>query len=352
MGAKKIYGIQQIGIGVEDVHQAWAWYRKNLGMDIKAFEEAAVAELMLHYTEGQKRPRHAILAMNLQSGGGFEVWQHTGKTPQKVNFEIQLGDLGIFAAKQKAYDLQKAYNTFLQNGVNVLSEIVHAPNQAPHFFIKDPYNNLFQIVEEKYIFTKTKSVTGGVLGAMIGVSDLDRSLKLYQKILNYSSIVYDKTDVFQDFRNIPGGGMKCRRVLLRPSKLETGGFAPVFGPHEIELVQVLDAPVRKIYENRIWGDPGFIHLCFDVHNMSALRQECSQNGFPFTVDSQNSFDMGDAAGHFAYVSDPDGTPIEFVETHKLPLIKALGLGFNLEKRDPDKPLPRLLLQLLSIKREK
>ena len=32
--------------------------------------------------------------------------------------------------------------------------------------------------------------------------------------------------------------------------------------------------------------------------------------------------MGDAAGQFAYIEDPDGTLIEFVETHKVPLVKA------------------------------
>jgi len=34
--------------------------------------------------------------------------------------------------------------------------------------------------------------------------------------------------------------------------------------------------------------------------------------------------MGEASGHFAYVEDPDGTLIEFVETHKIPIIKKLG----------------------------
>ena len=41
-------------------------------------------------------------------------------------------------------------------------------------------------------------------------------------------------------------------------------------------------------------------------------------GYSLTVDSNESFDMGDAAGRFSYIEDPDGTLIEFVETHKLP----------------------------------
>ncbi len=352
MDDKIIYGIQQIGVGVEDVHQAWAWYRKHFGMDIKAFEEAAVAELMKFYTEGEPRPRHAVLAINLQSGGGFEIWQHTGKTPAKPKFEVQLGDLGIFIGKQKTSDVEAAYNTMKAQNLDLLSELVIDPMGKKHFFLKDPFNNIFQVVENDYIFDKTNSVTGGALGAIIGVSDIDAALKLYSDTLGYSNVVYDKTDVFKDFADLPGGAQKARRILLRPAQKATGAFAPLLGPSELELVQVIDAPVRKIYENRIWGDLGFIHLCFDVHNMAKLKSDCSANGFDFTVDSQDSFDMGAAAGHFAYVSDPDGTPIEFVETFKLPIIKALGIGVNLEKRDPNKPLSKWLLKAMRINRVK
>ena len=62
--------------------------------------------------------------------------------------------------------------------------------------------------------------------------------------------------------------------------------------------------------------------------------------------------MGDAAGQFAYIEDPDGTLIEFVETHKVPLVKKLGLSINLQKRDPEKPLPRWMLKALSLMRVK
>ena len=58
-----ISGIQQIGIGIPDVHKAFDWYRKHFGMNIKVFEEAADAALMLPYTQNEVRSRHAILAL-------------------------------------------------------------------------------------------------------------------------------------------------------------------------------------------------------------------------------------------------------------------------------------------------
>ena len=70
--------------------------------------------------------------------------------------------------------------------------------------------------------------------------------------------------------------------------------------------------------------------------MAALKKECEDLGHPFTVDSANSFDMGEAAGHFSYIEDPDGTLIEFVETHKIPIFKKIGWYLDLTKRDASK----------------
>lgn len=352
MKSKKITGIQQIGIGVEDVQEAWTWYRKYFGMDIRVFEDEAVAELMLHYTDGEKRKRHAALAMNMQSGGGFEIWQHKGKKPEKANFEIQLGDIGILAAKVKSISPNKAFNFMQSEGLNLCGKLEKSPDSKTHYFLKDPYDNTFQIVEDNYVFEETNSVTGGIYGALIGVRDIDKSLVVYQDILEYNEVVYDETGVFDDFAGMPGGNKKVRRVLLKHSDARSGGFAPLLGPTQIEMVQLIDEEGREIYKNRIWGDLGFIHICFDTMGMDLLREEVRSKGFPFTVDSSNSFDMGEAAGHFAYISDPDGTPIEFVETHKVPIIKKLGLNINLKKRNPNKSLPKWMIGTLRWKRIK
>jgi catechol 2,3-dioxygenase-like lactoylglutathione lyase family enzyme len=141
-------------------------------------------------------------------------------------------------------------------------------------------------------------------------------------------------------------------VLLQHSEVRRGPFSRLFGPTEIELVQALDRKPEKIFKDRIWGDLGFIHLCFDVLGMKTLKEECDEKGFPFTVDSDihpsgKPFDMGEAAGHFAYIEDPDGTLIEFVETHKIPVSKKMGWYINLWKRkDVRRPLANRLLKFL------
>jgi catechol 2,3-dioxygenase-like lactoylglutathione lyase family enzyme len=352
MKQKKITGIQQIGVGVEDVKTAWKWYNQYFGMDIRVFEDEAIAELMLHYTEGKTRKRYAVLAMNMQSGGGLEIWQHTGKQPKKPNFKPQLGDLGIFVAKIKSKNVKNAFDFMKSENLDILGAFESSPDKKQHFFVKDPFDNIFQVIENDYIFENTKADTGGIYGAIIGVSNIDESLKVYQDILDYDEIVYDETGVFEDFKGLPGGDQKFRRILLKHSSTRSGGFAPLFGPTQIELVQLIDKKGRNIYKDRIWGDPGFIHICFDTIGMDQLREEVKTKGFPFTVDSSNSFDMGEAAGHFAYISDPDGIPIEFVETHKVPIIKKLGWNFNLKNRDPDKSLPKWMIGTMRWKRVK
>jgi catechol 2,3-dioxygenase-like lactoylglutathione lyase family enzyme len=130
-----------------------------------------------------------------------------------------------------------------------------------------------------------------------------------------------------------------RRVLLRKTMNQTGAFSRLLGNVEIELVQDLDSKPRKIFDGRSWGDLGFIHVCFDTLDMDGLKQRCTENGFPFTVDSNNTFDMGEAGGRFTYLEDPDGTLIEFVETHRVPIMKKIGWYLNLKDRKTKKPLP-------------
>jgi len=175
---------------------------------------------------------------------------------------------------------------------------------------------------------------------------------LYKDILGHDKIIFDETAVINDFKNLPGGNGKFRRVLLKNSSPRKGAFGKLLSSSEIELIQCLDREAVKIFKDRIWGDLGYIHLCFDTHKMDLLKQECAENGFPFTVDSADSFDMGVAAGRFSYVQDADGTLIEFVETHKVPIIKKLGWYINLENHDPENYLPNWMIHTLAWKRKK
>ena len=347
-----ISGIQQVGIGVANVHEGFKWYNRMFGMDIPIFEEAAEANLMLPYTGGKPHKRHAILAINIKGGGGFEIWQYTSRVPQAPSFKAQLGDLGLFCAKIKSDNINASYTYLRSKGVKMLGNISDNPQGKKHFFLEDAFGNLFEVIEDNVWFGKGKQHTGGPVGMIIGVSNLQKSIQFYSDILGYNQVLYSGEESYADLSVLPGGAVQAKRAILTHSKKRVGPFSKLFGNSYIELVEAKNYSPRKIFENRYWGDLGFIHLCFDIKNMPALKLKCEANGHPFTVDGGAGFEMGEAAGHFTYIEDPDGALIEFVETKKIPIMKKYGWYLDLKKRAPEKPLPDWMLKALGLNRKK
>jgi hypothetical protein len=89
-----------------------------------------------------------------------------------------------------------------------------------------------------------------------------------------------------------------------------------------------------------------------VSNLKALKTNLEKHNYHFTVDSEDTFDMGKSGGRFAYVEDPDGTLIEMVETHKVPIHKKFGIYLNLKKRKSQKPLPDWMVNLMGLNKVK
>jgi catechol 2,3-dioxygenase-like lactoylglutathione lyase family enzyme len=352
MDSKLIYGIQQVGVGVENAEEAFRWYATRLGSDVIVFDDKNEATYMAPYMGGNPHKKRALLAMNMRGGSGYEIWQYVDRKPVKISEEVKIGDFGINYIKIKSRNAETSYSRLKSQDVHILSEIAEEPDGGKSFYISDPYGNILCIKEFDNWYSPNGLDIGGIFSCLIGVSDIDRSLTLYSDILGYDKIVYDETGVFPDLAGLPNGDGKFRRILLAHKEVRTGGFSKLFGESQIELVQSLDAKQKKIFADRYWGDLGFIHLCFDIKNMKQLVDECAEKGLPFKVLSNESFDMGDANGHWGYIEDADGTLIEFVETHKVPVMKKLNWYIKLKNRDPKKPVPNWIIKALSLKKVK
>ncbi|HEV7351345.1 VOC family protein [Telluribacter sp.] len=348
MTAPYITGIQQVGLGVTDVAQAWQWYRRVLGFDVPVFDDYSEARLMTQYTGEQVHSRRALMALNMAGGGGLEIWQFTSRAPQSCTFQPQPGDLGIYAIRFKAPDAKSAHEWVRQQPQAQVSAFGSLP-EGEGFWGKDPFGNIFQVAEDSSWFHKNGQPTGGVAGVVIGVSDIEPSVQFYKALLEPCELVYDQTGTFDD---MPASvaDQRFRRVLLRKGVSKQGAFSQLLGNVQVELIQALDRQPQRLFTNRYWGDCGYIHVCFDTLNMDSLKKMLTGKGYPFTVDSENSFGMETAAGRFAYVEDPDGTLIELVETHKLPILKKVGWYLDLQKRKHQKPLPNWMLRMMSLSR--
>jgi catechol 2,3-dioxygenase-like lactoylglutathione lyase family enzyme len=343
-----ISGIQQIGIGCTDASETFTWLRKAFGMNVKIFDDEARAELMTKYTGGEVHARRAILAMNMNGGGGAEIWQFTSRTPD-AGKKLIWGDYGINAVKFKSTQVENSYNIIHKNISCTRPQKCPLGNLS--FLLNDEAGNRYQVIKDSSWFRNEAFMQGGICGVVIGVSNMDLSIDFYKNGFGLNNIVYDVTGKFDDLGE-EAANQTFRRVLLTFENPFIAPFSRLLGDVQIELLQALDRKACKVYENRYWGDTGFIHLCFDVSNIKALKANLEKLKYHFTVDSGDTFAMGQSGGRFAYVEDPDGTLIEMVETHKVPIYKKLGIFLNLKKRKSEKPLPNWMVGLLGLNKVK
>lgn len=345
---KLIYGIQQIGLGTDNAQGTFEWYSKHLGSSVVVFEDENEATFMAPYMGGETHKKSAILAMNKLGGSGYEFWQYLDRKPQKPEKRIVLGDFGINLATVKSANIEKSHSKLSKLQVNILSDIELEPDGKQSFYIEDLNQNIIKIKECDSWYAHNGQDTGGPFGCVIGVSNMRESLRFYTDILEYDRVIFDETGVFQDLQHLNGGTQKYRRVLLSHNKPNKGGFSKLLGQSQIELIQCIEPQTQRqrVFLERFWGDHGFIHLAYDVHDLDSLVDECEEKGFPFQVLSNQAFDMGSASGYWGYIEDPDGTLIEFIETHKVPVIKWLNFNIDLKKRNPTKPLPDWIINAM------
>lgn len=239
-----ITGIQQVGIGVKNAGEAKLLYKDLFGMDVLVFEDIAAASLMTQYTGFELHNRHAVLSLNMAGGGGFEIWQYTTREPKPSAEPFLLGDTGIFAVKIKTADAVIAYTRFSALKNITLSPLFTGPDKRTHFWLRDSNHNLFNIIEGDDWFM-TAEHCGGVAGAVIGVTDMERSLHFYKEVLGIHEQVYDITSPINDAPDEETKAGLFRRVLLKKAVNEHGAFSKLLGGIEIELIESKDRQAQK-----------------------------------------------------------------------------------------------------------
>ncbi|MBC7868113.1 MAG: VOC family protein [Gloeobacteraceae cyanobacterium ES-bin-316] len=345
-----ITGIQQCGIGTNNAHEAALYYKDLFGLDALVFDDTAEASLMKAYTGNRIYKRRALLTMNMQGGGGFELWQFINREATAAATPIRFGDIGIFAIKIKCPDVVAAFRYFLAKEMVSVSPLQTNAAGEYHFWLTDKYGHVFNMVKANELFSDNHKICAGVCGAVIGVSNMQQSLHFYKEFLGIENERYNIHQT--DIGPVSYSAEDFHCVLLQKNAAVSGPFSCLLGDIQIELVQAKNYKGNKIYTNRFWGDLGFIHLCFDVLDLCSLKTKATDLQYSFTVDSKSSFVMERAGGRFCYVEDPDNTLIELVETYTVPILKKAGWYLNLKKRKHQKPLPAWMIKTMGLTKVK
>lgn len=138
----------------------------------------------------------------------------------------------------------------------------------------------------------------------IGVKDIERSYDFYRRILGFSVKLNDHEEDMVQMESIIGE--ICRMRVIMAMNLSGGGA--------VELVQHTSSPPRPLPEDARWGDIGFLATgvkAFDIENLVDVLE---RKGVEPLTGITEILVEGEGTWKSAFVSDPDGIPVELLET--------------------------------------
>ena len=350
-----ITALQHVGFGVADRERSWAFYRR-LGFDVPMSLNQSYASRMEPIVGGDYE-RKVVIAANLMGGAALELYEYLSTNPKPFPADWRWGNPGMSATALKVTEIERVLGLFADSMDTIIAGPMPwvAKPSWKTALIKDPDNLLIYLVEipgMKYSLRRDDKRVGGAIFPTIAVTDMERSLRFYRDILDYSQVIYDWKGIDPMLASIPGGDRPMRRVLLHDPRPSTSFYSFYLDRGMIELVETGGKKGAHIYHGRRWGDIGQMEICFDVHDIQRTFDELVRRGAkPLLEPNTEDFEMGHGAtALFAYLVDPDGTMIELAEPTRLNLVKKIG--FNLQTRKPGKPLPRWLMKLVRFNRYK
>jgi glyoxylase I family protein len=134
----------------------------------------------------------------------------------------------------------------------------------------------------------------------ICVSDLDRSTRFYVDVLGFT-VLYAA-----DFTGNEVAATMEQEGAFRSTMLLRGDV-------RVELLQWVDVPTTGSGTRKPMTELGFTHLSFRVDDVHELSDAVRAAGGQVVEPTLTSLGEGAGATRLLYVTDPDGTRIEFME---------------------------------------
>ena len=135
----------------------------------------------------------------------------------------------------------------------------------------------------------------------ITVSNLEASLAFWRDVLGFevSHAAHQEGELAQEITGVKGAEIKL--VVLK---------AP--GGHKIELLEYV-APADRKRANVRPCDVGFVHVALFVGDLDLVLERIAASGWKAAGKPQTLTRGPNAGKRVVYVSDPDGTTIEFMQ---------------------------------------
>ena len=134
----------------------------------------------------------------------------------------------------------------------------------------------------------------------IVVTDMVRALRFYRDLLNFT-VVWDKDEQGEYIDKM----LSLTKVQVRTVKMKVDD-----GTTLVELLEFKSHP-RPISPEREICSVGPAHIAFTVDDLDVIYYHLSQAGVHFNAPPQLS---PDGLAKVTFCQDPDGTPIELVES--------------------------------------
>jgi len=312
-----INALQHVGMGVNDTDTTYAFYRDTLGFKIKLNDHTEYSQEMAPII-GDVVEMRMLMAMNIHGGGAIELIEHTSTEPRARAEPVRWGDLGFLESGLWATNLDALVPQLQAKGVALLTPVCSFQDYAgatwKYAYLRDPDGLLLQLLERPG--SDGASLVGGISHVAVGVSDIEAAERFYGEVLGYDRAIYRFTGYLPEMDAVTGGPMRMKMTILERSQGSTSQLALLDGGL-IKLVQAIGYQGRPIFEGRRWGDIGQMEVALDVTDLRVTLDEALSKGATL-LHPPTFMDMGSGSvGSFAYITDPDGNIIEFVEVEKI-----------------------------------
>jgi catechol 2,3-dioxygenase-like lactoylglutathione lyase family enzyme len=300
----KISGVDHIGLGVKNLDVMRSYYYDLLEFNHIFAEfplrEHKPLEVLL------RMPHIVFSAVILQQEAGgvlIEFVEMVNPVPRPIQKHPAFGDIGVNKITIIVPDVDRFYERY-RSKLDFLSgpRSASIPEWGIYNFVycKDPEGNLIEFASTEKVHVENNY--GGVYSVGISVTDLDRSLDFYQRVLGFKEIVKRHDSLSGLVDEVCGyKNTEVRSCLL--SNGDKGG--------KVELFEVLTPRGRSMPFSANWGDFGYLQLCLNAKSVGEIAGYFKAEGIEIVSPPMNADD--EVAPAFMYFRDPDGIFLEVMD---------------------------------------